>query len=64
MKLIAKFGLVAVAAALSACSVLQEDKIDYKSASKGVTLEVPPDLTQLSRDTRYAAPGGAVSASS
>ncbi|GAB3762815.1 outer membrane protein assembly factor BamC [Ramlibacter monticola] len=64
MKLIAKFGLLAVAAALSACSVLQEDKIDYRSASKGVTLEVPPDLTQLSRDSRYATPGGAVSASS
>ena len=64
MKLLAKFGLLAVAAALSACSVLQEDKVDYKSASKGVTLEVPPDLTQLSRDSRYTAPGGAVSASS
>jgi outer membrane protein assembly factor BamC len=64
MKLIAKFGLVAVAAALSACSVLQEDKIDYKSAGKGPSLEVPPDLTQLSRDSRYAVPGGTVSASS
>ncbi|MEJ8839120.1 outer membrane protein assembly factor BamC [Ramlibacter sp. AN1133] len=64
MKLIAKFGLVAVVAALSACSVLQEERIDYKSATKGPTLEVPPDLTQLSRDSRYVAPGGAVSASS
>jgi outer membrane protein assembly factor BamC len=65
MKLIAKFGLVAVVAALSACSVLQEEKIDYKSASKGVTLDVPPDLTQLSRDSRYVTPGGgAVSANS
>jgi len=64
MKLIAKIGLVAVAGALSACSVLQEEKIDYKSATKGVTLEVPPDLTQLSRDSRYAPPGGTVSASS
>jgi outer membrane protein assembly factor BamC len=64
MKLIAKFGLVAVAAALSACSVLQEEKIDYKSATKGVSLEVPPDLTQLSRDSRYVQPGGTVSANS
>ncbi|HET8744814.1 MAG TPA: outer membrane protein assembly factor BamC [Ramlibacter sp.] len=64
MKLIAKFGLVAVAAALSACSVLQDQKIDYKSATTGVALEVPPDLTQLSRDSRYTAPGGIVSASS
>jgi outer membrane protein assembly factor BamC len=58
-----KFGLLAGVAALSACSVLEGDKIDYKSASRGAALEVPPDLTQLSRDTRYVLPGGAVSAS-
>lgn len=44
--------------------MLDGDKINYKSASKGTSLEVPPDLTQLSRETRYAVPGGAVSASS
>ncbi|MBB6560439.1 outer membrane protein assembly factor BamC [Acidovorax soli] len=55
-------GLLALAVALSACSVLEGDKIDYKSAAKGSTLEVPPDLTQLSRDSRYNVPGGAVSA--
>ena len=44
--------------------MLEGDKIDYKSASKGVGLEVPPDLTQLSRDSRYTVPGGAVTASS
>ena len=48
--------------ALSACSVLENDKIDYKSATQGATLEVPPDLTQLSRENRYAVPGSAVSA--
>jgi outer membrane protein assembly factor BamC len=58
MKLIEKFGLLAVAIALSACSVLESDKIDYRSATKAPTLEVPPDLTQLSRDTRYVVPGG------
>lgn len=42
--------------ALSACSVLESDKIDYKSAGKGVSLEVPPDLTQLTDASRYAAP--------
>lgn len=63
MKLTVKFGLLALAAALSACSVLEGDKIDYKSASKGVTLDVPPDLTQLSRESRYVLPGGTVSAS-
>ena len=62
MKLKVKIGLLAAACALSACSVLEGDRIDYKSASKGQTLEVPPDLTQLSRDTRYALPGGSVSA--
>ena len=64
MKLTVKLGLVACAAALSACSVLEGDKIDYKSATRGQTLEVPPDLTQLSRDSRYVVPGGPVSASS
>lgn len=64
MKLSVKLGLIAVAAALSACSVLEGDKIDYKSAQKGQSLEVPPDLTQLSRDSRYAVPGGPVSANS
>lgn len=57
-----RIGLLGLALALSACSVLESDKIDYKSASKGATLEVPPDLTQLSRDTRYSVPGGTVSA--
>lgn len=63
--MIRKIGLVALAAALSACSVLEGEKIDYKSASRGVSLEVPPDLTQLARETRYVVPGGgAVSANS
>ncbi|MBS0609922.1 MAG: outer membrane protein assembly factor BamC [Comamonadaceae bacterium] len=57
-----RLGLLGLALSLSACSVLQDDKIDYKSATKGPTLEVPPDLNQLSRDTRYTVPGGSVSA--
>ena len=65
MKLIVKCGALAAAvAALSACSIMQGDKVDYKSASRGVSLEVPPDLTQLSRDSRYNLPGGTVSANS
>jgi outer membrane protein assembly factor BamC len=60
----AKLGVLAMCAALSACSVLEGEKIDYKSAGKGPSLEVPPDLTQLSRDSRYTVPGGAVTASS
>lgn len=46
--------VLALATLLSACSVLQEDKIDYKSAAKAPTLEIPPDLTQLRKESRYA----------
>ncbi|WP_427915553.1 outer membrane protein assembly factor BamC [Ramlibacter sp. MMS24-I3-19] len=62
---IAKLGALAAAcAALAACSMLEGEKIDYKSATKGAALDVPPDLTQLSRDSRYQIPGGPVTASS
>lgn len=37
-------------------SLIEQDKVDYRSASKAPTLEVPPDLTQLQRDNRYAIP--------
>jgi len=37
--------------------VMQPDRIDYKSqAKKGPTLEIPPDLTSVQADRRYAAP--------
>jgi outer membrane protein assembly factor BamC len=60
--------LLALTLGLSACSTvdhfLQGDKVDYKSQSvKTSPLEVPPDLTQLQRDGRYAAASGSVSAS-
>jgi outer membrane protein assembly factor BamC len=55
--------LVLAAALLAACSSLQGDKIDYKSARTGPGLDVPPDLTQLATDNRYAIPGAAVTAS-
>ena len=54
--------VVALAASVSACSVLEEDKIDYKSASKGPSLEVPPDLTQLRKDSRFAMESASVTA--
>src|SRR5262245_60045833 len=55
-------------AALSSCSsvetFLSGDKIDYKSqASKVAPLDVPPDLTQLARDSRYQPQATVVSAS-
>ncbi|MBC7601040.1 MAG: outer membrane protein assembly factor BamC [Ramlibacter sp.] len=57
-------GLVlALCTALSACSVLEGEKVDYKTTGKGVSLEVPPDLNQLTRETRYTVPGGSISAS-
>lgn len=48
-----------MAVVLAACSgnILPESKkIEYKSAGKLPTLEVPPDLTQPMRDERYAVP--------
>ncbi len=64
MKHIARIGLLGLSITLAGCSMLEADKIDYKSASRGTSLEIPPDLTQLSRDTRYVVPGGSVTASS
>ncbi len=59
---------LALVVGLTACSTVENlmsgDKIDYRSTgTKTNGLEVPPDLTQLARDTRYAQPGGSVSAS-
>lgn len=64
MKRFASLSLLALSALLSACTVLKSDKIDYKSAGKAPSLDVPPDLSQLARDTRYALPGAPVTASS
>ena len=42
---------------------LAGDKVDYRApAVKAKPLEVPPDLTQLARDSRYQPQGGVVSA--
>ena len=46
--------VLAMAALLSGCAALEEDKINYKSAAKAPTLEVPPDLTQLRKESRFA----------
>ena len=55
---LARLSVVAAATLLaSGCTILQEDKIDYKSAKQGTTLDVPPDLTQLSTESRYSLPG-------
>jgi outer membrane protein assembly factor BamC len=53
---------------LGGCTVVGDwfssDRTDYKGASKRTQpLEVPPDLTQLQRDSRYLPQGGVVTAS-
>jgi outer membrane protein assembly factor BamC len=55
--------LLAAALFASGCSLLQEDKVEYRSVRQGNSLAVPPDLTQLSRDNRFAVPGTVVTAS-
>ncbi len=64
MKSIFKLTALSTAVLLSACSFLQSDKVDYRSTAKAPSLEIPPDLTQLSKDTRYTMIDGGVSASS
>ncbi len=61
----AKFGLLCLATALTACTTTFDgsNTVDYRSNVKGPTLDVPPDLTQLSKENRYAMPGGVVTAS-
>jgi outer membrane protein assembly factor BamC len=61
------FVLVA-SVSLAGCSTVNDllagDKLDYRSTAKRTSgLEVPPDLTQLSKDARYQAPSGTVTAS-
>jgi len=47
-----------LAIALAGCGILPDSrKIEYKSAGKTApSLEIPPDLTQLSRDDRFLVP--------
>ena len=54
--------LVSLVGCSSINSLMESDRIDYKTAatkSKTPSLEIPPDLTQLQRDNRYALPSGA-----
>jgi outer membrane protein assembly factor BamC len=58
---------LAAALALAGCTsnegLLSGEKVDYRSAAvKSKPLDIPPDLTQLSRENRYATQGGVVSA--
>lgn len=56
---LALFGIV-VAGCSSVSDVIPDSKkIEYKSAGKVPTLEVPPDLSQIARDDRYVVPDAA-----
>ena len=51
--------LTAMAFSLAACTtVFEADKVDYKATKKAAPLDIPPDLTQLQKDNRYAVPDG------
>lgn len=58
---------LAAAGLLAGCSTIGDlfagDKVDYRTqAAKTRPLEVPPDLTQLARETRFQTQGGVISA--
>ena len=63
---LAALALASITALIGCSSVnnlLAGEKIDYKSSTtRDSGLEVPPDLTQLSRDSRYQQQSGSVSA--
>ncbi|MFL6674789.1 MAG: outer membrane protein assembly factor BamC [Massilia sp.] len=50
--------LTALAFSLAACSMFESGKVDYRGAAKAAPLDVPPDLTKLEKDNRYAIPDG------
>jgi len=61
---ICALSLVSLIGCSSVNSLLESDRIDYKSATEKSStpkLEIPPDLTQMQRDNRYALPAGAAS---
>ena len=61
-----RLGALALVTLMAGCSSTEGlfgSKVDYKSgAGKTAALEVPPDLTQLARDSRFQPQGGVISA--
>jgi outer membrane protein assembly factor BamC len=63
------FSVIVLASQFVGCSALENfadgDKVDYRTTGgkKSAGLDVPPDLTQLSRDPRYQPSAGSVNAS-
>jgi outer membrane protein assembly factor BamC len=64
MKMRLLISVTIAALALGGCELMESKKVDYKSAGKAPSLEVPPDLTAPTGDNRYVVPdaGGAGSA--
>ncbi len=56
---LAVLGVVAAGCSSVSDIVPDSKKIDYRSAGKVPSLEVPPDLSQITRDDRYAVPDAA-----
>lgn len=59
--------LTTLALSLAACTtVFDSNKVDYQSATKTkvAPLDIPPDLTQLEKDNRYAVPERGVATAS
>lgn len=54
MRLLPLFLMLSLA--MSGCGMIESKKIDYKSAGKLPTLDMPPDLTAPEGDNRYAIP--------
>lgn len=54
--LLCALALTGLAGCGSIGELLEPERVEYKSAGKAPSLEVPPDLTQLQRDNRYAIP--------
>lgn len=54
--IICALSLAGMAGCSSVGSMLEPDKVEYKSAGKVPSLEIPPDLTQLQRENRYTIP--------
>ena len=56
---LAVLGVVAAGCSSVSDIIPDSKKIDYRSAGKVPSLEVPPDLSQITRDDRYAVPDAA-----
>ena len=61
-----RLGLMMWVCCLAACgSVMETDKVNYKNqteAPPATSLEVPPDLSKITRNKRFDVPGGTISA--